>query len=219
VDVHLASRLVELLSYAVLLIAVTIVAHSNLATCIRLFGVQGLLLGALSCVVAISTGQHHLYGVAALAVVIKGVAIPCFFLHVMRRIDAGRGHEKSLSVHAALLLTAVLTLVAYHVSRSVALASPWLTRDVLASSLSTILTGLTLMITCRKALTQMLGFLIMEDGIFLFAITETYGMPLLVELGIFFDLMVAAGVTGILVLRISGSFNNIDVSQLNSLKG
>jgi hydrogenase-4 component E len=216
---HLTSRLVELVSYAVLLVAVTIVAHPDPATGIRLFGVQGLLLGLLSAVVAAHTGSHHLLGVAALAVVVKGFAIPIFLLHVMRRIGLAKGAERSLSVPASLIGTGVLTLFAHHVSRPVAHVSPWLTRDLLASSLATVLIGLLLMITCRKALTQMLGFLIMEDGIFLFAITETHGMPLLVELGVFFDLMVAVAVTGILLLRISGTFNHIDVGQLDSLKG
>jgi len=217
-DSYGASRLVELLSYGVLLLAVTILAHKSLVVAIRLSGCQGVLLGAVTAVVARHVGDPHLYFVAALAVLIKGIAIPTFFYHVMKRLDVPR-EERSMPAHVALLVTGALTLFAHHVSRPVALSSPWLTRDILASSLATVLIGIAVMITCRRALTQMLGFLVVEDGIFLFALTETYGMPLLVELGIFFDLMVTAGVTGILVLRISGSFNHIDVGELSELKG
>ncbi|MBI4865195.1 MAG: hydrogenase [Candidatus Riflebacteria bacterium] len=214
-----ASQLLELLSYGVLLVAVAIVTHADLRTCIRLFGIQGFFLGFLSILVGWHTGDVHLYWVALTMIVVKGLAIPAYFEHVMRRISVGRGPERAFSTHAGLLVAAGLMLVAYHVSRTVAPATPWLTRDVLASSLATVLMGLWTMINCRKALTQMVGFLVMENGIFLFAITETYGMPLLVELGILFDVMVAAGVTGILLLRISGSFNHIDVNEMTSLKG
>lgn len=218
-DTHLISRLVELASYGVLLVAVAVVAQRNLATSIRLLRLEGFLLATVSAVIGVHVNDPHLYWVAAITLVVKGLAIPSFFLHVMHRIGLPHDAERSLTVPLGLMLASGLTLVAYHVGRPLALASPWITRDVLASSLGTAFIGLSLMIVCRKALTQMLGFLLMEDGIFLFGITETYGMPLLVEIGIFFDLIVAAGVTGILLLRMGGAFGQVDVDGLRDLKG
>ncbi|MBI4869325.1 MAG: hypothetical protein HY816_20495 [Candidatus Wallbacteria bacterium] len=218
-DTHTFSRLVELTSYSVLLVAVAVVAQRNLATSIRLLRLEGFLLAMVSAVIGLYTGESHLFWVAAITFVIKGLAIPSFFFHVMHRIGLPHDAERSLTVPLGLMLASGLTLVAYHVGRPLALASPWITRDVLASSLGTAFIGLSLMIVCRKALTQMLGFLLMEDGIFLFGITETYGMPLLVELGIFFDLIVAAGVTGILLLRMGGDFGHVDVDRLSDLRG
>lgn len=218
-DTHVISRLVELTSYGVLLVAVAVVAQRNLATSIRLLRLEGFLLAMVSAVVGLHTGEPHLYWVAAITLIVKGLAIPSFFLHVMHKSGLPHDAERSVTVPLGVLMASGLTLVAYHVGRPLALASPWITRDILASSLGTAFIGLSLMIVCRKALTQMLGFLLMEDGIFLFGITETYGMPLLVELGIFFDVVVAVGVTGILVLRMEDSLGHVDVDKLSELKG
>jgi hydrogenase-4 component E len=86
-------------------------------------------------------------------------------------------------------------------------------------AIAVFLIGFFMMVNRRKALTQVLALLCLENGLFLAAISLTYGMPLLVELGIFFDLLVAVMVLGILVYRIRGTFDSMDVSRLTRLRG
>ena len=119
-------------------------------------------------------------------------------------------------------LSGGLTLVAYMVGESFyhpEAGSASLGHNTLAVAISVFLIGFFMMLNRRKALTQVLALLSLENGVFLAAICLTYGMPLIVELGVFFDVLVAVLVLGILVYRIRESFDSMDVSKLRRLRG
>jgi hydrogenase-4 component E len=91
--------------------------------------------------------------------------------------------------------------------------------DTLAASVALILTGAFLMVSRNKALMQMLGLLVLENGIFLAALTTTFGMPLVIEIGIFFDILIGLLLMGIFTFRIRDTFDHLDVSKLRRLRG
>jgi hydrogenase-4 component E len=168
---------------------------------------------------AVSEARPHLLVMAALTVTFKGFAIPLFLMRVVDRIGIHREIEPFLSVPASLLACLALTVVGYRVSTGFPEGTTGLTHHVLAIGLSTLLIGLFLMVTRKKAITQVLALLTVENAIFLVALGVTSGMPLVVELGIFFDAILAVLVLGVLVRRIVDRFESMDVSRLSRLKG
>ena len=138
---------------------------------------------------------------------------------LVHRIQIHEEIEPLLSPPTSMLICGCLTLVGYVVARPFT-SIEWLGNNTLAIALTLLLTGFFLMINQRKALTQVLALLTVENGVMLAAVAlTTYGMPLVVELGIFFDVMVAVMVLGILVYRIRENFASMDTSKLNQLKG
>ena len=124
----------------------------------------------------------------------------------------------NINVPAGLLICGGLVVVAFFITQPIIPLGYLLTRDSLAIALAIILIGLFTMIARKKAVTQMVGFLVMENGVFLGATAAAYGMPLIVELGVFFDVLVAGLIAGIYTHRLQDAFDSVDTSELTVLK-
>ena len=212
-------NVVILCAAGMLVTAYLMVGQKSLFTTIRLYGVQSLLLATVAVVMAISDKRPHLFVMATMTTVLKGFAIPLFLMRVVDRIGIHREIEPFLNVPASLLACLGLTVVGYRVSTGFAEGTVGVTQHVLGEGLSTLMIGLFLMVTRKKAISQVLALLTVENAIFLIALGITSGMPLVVELGIFFDVILAVLVLGILVRRIVDRFESMDVSRLSNLKG
>ena len=188
---HIGSQLVDLGSALLLLTCFAIVAQRRLSACVDLFALQSVFLALTAALVAFLTGIHHIYIAAALTVVIKVVVIPRILKQVIERLNVKRELEMNVNVP---------------------------TRDSLAIALAIILIGFFTMIARKKAVTQVIGFLVMENGLFLGATAAAYGMPLIVELGVFFDVLVGALIIGIYSHRLQDAFDSVDTSKLTTLK-
>jgi hydrogenase-4 component E len=202
-----------------LVTAYLMVGQKALFTAIRLYRVQSLLLAVVAAAMAISDSRPHLFVMTGLTLVLKGVLIPWFLMRVVDRIGILREIEPFLNVPASLLVSVGLTVVGYQVSTGFPEGVEGVTHHVVGAGLSLLLIGLFLMITRRKAVTQILALLTVENAVFLVAVGVTSGMPLVVELGMSFDVMLAVLVLGILVHRIVDRFESMDVSRLSNLKG
>ncbi len=123
-----------------------------------------------------------------------------------------------VNVTTSLILAGLLVLLAYALTRPLVLVSTLPTRGGLPLAMGLIFVGLFVIITRRKALTQIVGFLVMENGIALLAVLGTYGMPLIVELGVFLDVLMGFLVMQVFVYHIQDTFDSIDVDQLNQLR-
>jgi len=190
-----------------------------LFTTIRLYGLQSLLLAVVATTMAISESRHELFVTAALTVALKTVLIPWFLMRTVDRIGIHREVEPFLNVPVSLLICLGLTVVGYRVSTGFEEGAQQVTHHLIGVALSLLLIGLFLMVTRKKAITQILALLTVENAVFLVAVGVTTGMPLIVEFGIAFDVMLAVLVLGILVQRIVGRFESMDVSRLSNLKG
>lgn len=211
---------VLILSAAGMLVtAYLMVGQKALFTTIRLYGVQSLLLAIVATTMGISESRHELFVTAALTVVLKTILIPWFLMRTVDRIGIHREIEPFLNVPVSLLICLGLTVVGYRVSTGFEEGAQRVTHHLIGVALSLLLIGLFVMVTRKKAITQILALLTVENAVFLVAVGVTTGMPLIVEFGIAFDVMLAVLVLGILVQRIVGRFESMDVSRLSNLKG
>ena len=199
--------------------AYLMVGQKALFTTIRLYAIQSLLLGAVAVTIALSEPRHHLLVMAALTITLKGIVIPWFLMRMIDRIGIHREIEPFVNVPASLLVCLGLTVVGYRVSTGFPEGTEGVTHHLVGVALSMLLIGLFLMVTRKKAVTQILALLTVENAVFLVVLGVTSGMPLVVELGIAFDVILAVMVLGILVHRIVDRFESMDVSRLSKLKG
>ena len=215
----MTSDILILCAAGMLVSAYLMVGQKALFTAIRLYGAQSLLLGIVTTTIAFSQARRDLLVTAALTVALKGMLIPWFLMRVIDRIGIHREIEPFLNVPASLLVSLGLTVVGYRVSTGFPEAARGVSHHLIGVALSMLLIGLFLMVTRKKAITQILALLTVENAVFLVAVGVTSGMPLIVELGISFDVILAVLILGILVHRIVDRFESMDVSRLSKLKG
>lgn len=212
------SRLITLLASLMLVLQVLLVAQRMLITNIRLFALQSLLLTVIALVVACVYGAWHVLVVAVLTLAGKVIFLPWRLTLLVRRIKIEQEVRPFVNMPASMLICGALTVLASVVARPFT-SLERLGSNTLAVALTLLLTGFFLMCNRRKAITQVLALLTTENGVMLAAIAlTTYGMPLVVEMAIFVDVVVGVMVLGLLVFRIRESFDSMDVSKLNELK-
>src|SRR5438552_9387870 len=213
------SDVLILCAAGMLVSAYLMVGQNALFTTIRLYGLQALLLGIGSAVIAVSAARYELFVTAAMTMALKAILIPWFLMRVIDRIGIHREIEPFLNVPASLLVCLGLTVVGYRVSTGFPEGLGGVSHHLIGVALSMLLIGLFLMVTRKKAVTQILALLTVENAVFLVAVGVTSGMPFIVEFGISFDVILAVLILGILVHRIVGRFESMDVSRLSKLKG
>ena len=215
----IGSQVITLMAALMLVVQLLMIAQRMLLTNIRLFAIQSFLLAGIAAVVAYHHNASHVYVVAVLTLIGKVIFLPWLLKRLVHRIQIHEEIEPLLSPPTSMLICGGLTLLGYVVARPFT-SLERLGNNTLAIALTLLLTGFFLMINRRKALTQVLALLTVENGVMLAAVAlTTYGMPLVVELGIFFDVLVAVMVLAILVYRIRENISSMDTSKLNQLKG
>jgi len=215
---HIGSQLVDLCSALLLLTCFAIVAQQRLSACVDLFALQSAFLVLTTALVAFLTGNHHIYIAAGLTGLIKVVIIPRVLKKVIERLNVKRELVMNVNVPVGLLICGAMVMLAFFIAQPIIPLGFLLTRDSLAIALAIVLIGLFTMIARQKAVSQLVGFLVMENGVFLGATAATYGMPLIVELGVFFDVLIAVLIAGIYTNRLHDAFDSVDTSHLTVLK-
>jgi hydrogenase-4 component E len=223
-DPQFGDKMITLMAALILVLQIMMVAQHWLVTIIRVFAVQSFLLACIAATIAYFNDAPHIYAAAALTLLLKAIILPVVLTRLLVKVDIRREVEPFINMPISIIISGMLTLMAYVVAESFQrpdeLAGPTsLGHNTLAVAISLFLIGFFMMTNRRKALTQVLALLSLENGIFLAAISLTYGMPLVVELGIFFDLLIAVLVLAILVYRIRATFDSMDVSRLSRLRG
>lgn len=212
------SGLMQALIALILVSTFMLLGSKRLYTCVRAFGFQSFLLAFVAAIVAYSTGRSEIYLVSLITLIIKAAIIPYIFIKISRDIGVKREIELYVNISLSLLIGGLLVVISYYLARAISINTQ-LSNYALSVSMSMLFIGLFIMISRKKAMTQMFGILIMENGLFLGAISLTYGMPLIVELGIFFDALVAILMMGIMVFRINKTFETVDTDALHTLIG
>jgi hydrogenase-4 component E len=201
----------------VLLLNLFVLGTSRLRAVIGASALQGVVLGVLT-VTAHGELTVEVLLVAVAAVAIKGVVIPRLLHKAMRDVAIEREVEPLIGFIPSLLLGALGTALAVIFSETLPLIPAHRESLVLPSSFATVLTGFIVLTTRRKAITQVVGYLILENGIFIMGLALLDAMPFLVEIGVLLDLFVAIFVMGIIINHISREFASTDVARLSSLK-
>ena len=214
----LSIDVINTLAVIILLTDFMLVASGRMRSLTRLFALQSLALGGLAAVVALVTGAEHIYVVAVLSIVIKAVIIPRFIEYTMMKMQLNKEVEPLIRIPGSLLICAALALLAYYIAEPVMALGTAITSNCLAISFISVLIGMFLMVARRKAITEVIGLLVVENGVFLAAISTTYSMPMIVELGVFFDILVGVIIMGIFVFHINRTFDSIDTTELRGLR-
>lgn len=181
------------------------------------FAMQGFLLTVTTALAAYSLNNHHLYISAVLTLVLKVVFIPWMLRREVLRMNMHRDIEALKNNTAVMLGGASLMVFSYYVLHPIVQSSSVVMLNALAVSLSVMLLGMLLMISHRQAIAHVVGFMSIENGLFFAAVVATNGMPMVVELGVAFDVLVAAVLFGIFFLHIRTSIDSLDVDLLNKL--
>lgn len=211
------------LSSAGLLIATFgVVARRGFADWLSAYRYQTLVLAGVTAVIAYTTGIWEIYVAAALTLVIKAIIIPRVLLWVTKKIKDEFKTETNpyISLRVSVLISALLVAFSYALTQQAFSTSNLdrVTMTYLPVSISLFFIGLLVIVSRRMALNQIVGLLIIENGLFLFTIALTHGVSLIIEIGIFADILVGVVISGILLFRISQTFDSLDIGSLEKLR-
>ena len=200
----------------VMLINLVMLGSSRLIFSIRAVAVQGVILGILPGLINPFSG--HLAGITAGIILAKGIIMPYLISDAVRKAQIRREVEPFLGYVPTLILGAVFTAMAFVFAEKLPLAPEHKDLLFVPASIATLMTGFLLLTTRRKAISQVIGYLVLENGIFVFGLLLTEAMPVMVEAGALLDLLVGIFVMGIVINHISREFSSIDTSRLRTLK-
>jgi hydrogenase-4 component E len=213
------ARVANLLSFIFLVMSFLLIIRNSLAAQVRMFAAQSAVLAILAVVVAHFGGSMELLGVAAVLAIIKVVVIPNVLNRAIANIGIQRAVAPYLGTAATLAICAGLVVFAFYVMAPVTASNRLPTADGIPLAFAGVLIGLFTTVNRKRALTQILGFLMLENGIFLIALLATYGVPLIVEVGVFLDVLVAVLILEVFIYRIKENFDSINVKFMEVLKG
>ncbi len=213
----LTDQAVFVLAALVLLTAFALLAQSRLVSAVHTFAWQGALVAAVAALLAVTGDQPHLLISALLTLSLKALLIPWLLHRLIRHMNLER-HVETVAYPAFITLAAAaMVIFSYWITLPITRLDLASTRNILAISLSVVLLGLLMMVARRQAVSQVIGFMSMENGLFLSAVAATRGMPLVVELGVAFDVLVAAVLFGLFFLQIRDAIDSLDTDRLNRL--
>jgi hydrogenase-4 component E len=211
----------EVIGVLAAVIAILMLGSRNVRFQLSMYTLQICLIAGETILFAIQYHEWHFYIIGVTLILQRAILVPGFLNWIVNRIDGvkdpGMILPAPLTMHLSILLFGLSFFVATHLP----LPEPGASKIVIASataSISLLFSGLIMMLTRRLALSQIIGFITLENGVYLFALTQTDGLPILIEMAVFIDILGAVMLSGVLIFNIKRSFEHIDVSRLNNLK-
>ena len=211
-------QLVNLCAAIMLLLGFAMLAQRRILSLINLFMLQGMVLVASTLIVAHTTGQSHLYWSAALTLTLKVVALPWILHRLIRKLSVKWDVETIINIPTTMLCGIALVVIAFNVAQPISELSGTIMRATIGIALACVLLSFLMMITRSKAVPQVIAFLSMENGLFFAATSATYGMPMVVELGIALDIMVGMVILGVFFFQIRQQFDSLDIRHMERQK-
>jgi len=208
---HLCAALLLLASFAML-------AQRRILSLVNLFAMQGVLLTLSTAVVAHVSGAEHLYLSAALSLLLKVLLLPWILHRLIERLAVRFDTETLINIPSTMLIGILVVVFAFTLAQPISQLSSAVTRSTLGVALAMVLLSFLMMITRRKAVSQVIGFLAMENGLFFAATSATYGMPMVVELGVALDVLVGTLILGVFFFQIREQFDSLDLHHLEQLR-
>ncbi len=214
----LYAQLINLLASLMLLLAFAMLAQRRILSLIHLFALQGAVLTLNTVVVALSTAQAHLLYSAALTLILKVIVLPWILHRLIVRLNIRWDVETMINIPTIMLVGILLVILAFNLALPISQLAGTITRATIGIAMASVLLSMLMMITRRKAVPQVIGFLAMENGLFFAATSATYGMPMVVELGIALDVLVGTFIFGIFFFQIRETFDSLDIHHLEKLR-
>jgi len=213
-----SSQLINLGAAVLLLTSFAMLSQRRIVSLVNLFAIQGAALSASTAIVAYTSGQHHLYYSAALSVALKMLLLPWILHRLIRRLNVRWDTEPLINIPTTMLVGIVLVVFAFGLAQPISQMSTTIARSTLGIALAVVMLSFLMMITRRKAISQIVGFLAMENGLFFAATSATYGMPMVVELGVALDLLIGMVILGVFFFQIREQFDSLDLQHLEQLR-
>lgn len=217
-SVALFAQLLYLVCGGLLLSSVLMLWRRQLSALISLLTVQGVLLAGMAALLGTQDGGLELYLVALGVLALKGGVLPAVLRRLLANSGAARETQPLVNVPASLLAAALLTLLAYAVSRPLVELDPTPTTQAVPVGIAMVLLGFFMLVTRRRALSQVAGFLLLDNGIAATAFLVTSGVPLVVELAVSMDLLLVVLVLQVLTVRLRTAFGDTDIGELRELR-
>jgi hydrogenase-4 component E len=214
----LLTQLVNLLGALLLMLTFAMISQRRVVSLIHLFTLQGATLVLATALVGYVTGQPHLYLSAGMTLLLKVFLIPWLLHRVVNRLNIKWDVETLINIPTTMLIGIGVVIFAFNLALPIANFSSALASGTLGIALACVLLSFLMMITRAKAVPQVIGFLAMENGLFFAATAATYGMPMVVELGIALDVLIGALILGVFMFQIREQFDSLDISHLEQLK-
>jgi len=214
----LSSQLINLGAAVLLLTSFAMLSQRRIVSLVNLFAIQGAALSASTAIVAYTSGQHHLYYSAALSVALKMLLLPWILHRLIRRLNVRWDTEPLINIPTTMLVGIVLVVFAFGLAQPISQMSTTIARSTLGIALAVVMLSFLMMITRRKAISQIVGFLAMENGLFFAATSATYGMPMVVELGVALDVLIGMVILGVFFFQIREQFDSLDLQHLEQLR-
>lgn len=212
---------VLIISAAILLIATFgIVARRGFMDWLNAYRHQSIVLSGVTAIIGYVTGIWEIYIAAAMTLVIKSFIIPKVLTYVTRKLEIEFKIETNpyLSIRASVIISALLVALSYFLTQQIPFKSDQIVNVYLPVSIAQFFIGLFMLVNRRIVLNQVVGLLIIENGLFLFTVALTHGVSLLIEIGIFVDILVSIIISSILLFRMSRTFDSLDVGKLENLR-
>ncbi|MGZ5093577.1 MAG: formate hydrogenlyase [Burkholderiales bacterium] len=201
-----------------LLIAFAMLSQRRILSLIYLYAWQGVVLATNNVVIGYSTGQTHLYYSALLTFSLKAILLPWILHRLIVRLNIRWDVETLINIPTTMLAGIALVVFAFNLALPISQLAGTITRSTLGIAIAIVLLSFLMMITRRKAVPQVIGFLALENGLFFAATSATYGMPLAVELGIALDVLVGVLILGIFFFQVREAFDSLDLRHMEKLK-
>ncbi len=214
----LGGQLINLCAAIMLLLGFAMLAQRRILSLINLFMLQGAVLFTSTVIVAYTTHQSHLYWSAGLTLTLKVIALPYILHRLIRKLSVKWDVETILNIPTTMLVGIALVVVAFNVAQPISQLSGTIMRATIGIALACVLLSFLMMITRSKAVPQVIAFLAMENGLFFAATSATYGMPMVVELGIALDVMVGMVIFGVFFFQIRQQFDSLDIRHMERIK-
>ena len=211
-------QFVDLLGALLLILAFAMIAQRRILSLVHLFTAQGATLALATAVVGYVTHQPHLYLSAGLTVLLKVLLIPWLLHRVIVRLDIRWELESLINIPTTMLIGILVVIFAFNLALPISRLSGTLASGTLGIELACVMLSFLMMITRAKAVPQVIGFLSMENGLFFAATSATYGMPMVVELGIALDVLIGVLILGVFMFQIREQFDSLDIHHLEQLK-
>lgn len=215
---YFSGQLINVLAALLLLIAFAMLSQRRILSLINLFAWQGAVLAASTLLVAYTTAQEHLYFSAALTLTLKVFILPWLLHRLIRTLNVKWDVETLINIPTLMLVGIALVIFAFNLALPISQLAGTINKSTLGIAIASVLLSFMMMITRRKAVPQVIGFLSMENGLFFAATSATYGMPLVVELGIALDVLVGMFIFGIFFFHIRETFDSLDIKHMEKLK-
>jgi hydrogenase-4 component E len=209
----------DLLALGCALAAILATGSTHLRMNIRLFALQTFCLAIITGLIGYQRQDMHLMVFAIVLFLVKTIGVPAFLQFIIRKVNVLRDSGTVIPSAMAMLIAFAMLVLSYFMAMQ--LPVPGGAGSLFPSAtaaISLVGTGLLLMLTRRIALSQIIGFLVMENGIYLFGLMQTHGMPMMIELGVMLDVLVSVMVGGLLAFQIKKDFEHIDVTLLSELR-